>query len=59
MSLISPAAEAIEKPPLEAPAGFSFDGRQRRQGIGRGLVLPLLALPLLILVAKYLFSKSR
>jgi cholesterol oxidase len=59
MSLIPPASEAVEIPPLEAPAGFSVNGRQRRKGIGRSIVYPLLALPLLVLVARYLFNKLR
>jgi cholesterol oxidase len=59
MSLIPPAAEATETPPLNVPAGHSLNGRQRRHGLGRRIIFPLLALSLIVLAARYLFAKTR
>jgi len=59
MSLISTAADAGESHPLEAPAGYSANGKQRRKGARLANLYPLLALPVLILIARFLLRKLR
>jgi cholesterol oxidase len=59
MSLIPAAAEAGECLPLETPAGYSSYGRQRRKTNIQPILYPLLALPAIFLLARYLVNKLR
>ncbi len=59
MSLIPAAAEAGETLPLEAPAGYSSNGRQRRKTNIQSILYPLLALPAIFFLARYLVNKLR
>lgn len=59
MSLIPPAADAVERLPLEAPAGFSPNGQGHRQGNGRAILYSLIILPALLLLVRYLLNKTR
>ncbi len=59
MSLIPPAADAGESHPLEAPAGYSANGKLRRKGARLADIYPLFALPVLILIVRYLLRKLR
>ena len=59
MSLIPPAADAVERLPLEAPAGFSSNDQRHRQRNGSSFLYSLLILPMLLLLVRYLLNKTR